>query len=285
MHLKLELLQQALAKLLGPIVRLALGQGLKYAEFDQTVRAAMVQEGKRLMERAGQRSDNVSQLATITGIHRKDLSIRIKQSGERLMNTQMSVPSRTYTRWLQWCVNDPALKRLVISDSDNPHSFEELVKHETKGDVHYKAVLDELTRLGVAQLADGGVEINPAGFVPSNDDQMMLAFLADNGRDHLLAAVQNVTEERGKFLERSVFAHGLSDQACQELLAKARGQWATTHALLFDDVLKAGDDEASTHPEPDVPYRMRMGIYAYYEPIDAELDNPATAQKSKVKDA
>jgi hypothetical protein len=150
--------------------------------------------------------------------------------------------------------------------------------------VHYKAVLDELLRLGVVQLAGDGVQINPTGFVPSNDDKMMLAFLADNGRDHLLAAVQNVTEERGKFLERSVFAHGLSDQACQELLAKARTQWTATHALIFGDVLKADDASQAEVAPPEVPYRMRVGIYAYYEPIDAPNEAQTDAKTSQASE-
>jgi Family of unknown function (DUF6502) len=260
MHRKIELVQLAILKLLKPVVKLALNTGLKHVELDQLLRTVLLDEAKKLLSDTGKRG-NVSQLAGVTGLHRKDLSARVKLPHASLVNTQMSVPSRVYTRWMQLSHEQAALAQLPVAQTtEQDLSFETLVLRETKGDVHYKVVLDELERLGVVQVNDGSVAINPSGFVPSNDYQMMLSFLADNASDHLMAAVHNVTHAP-LYLERSVFADGLSEHACQQLQKSAREQWDGMHTALFDNILKA--EEAS---QQSGQHRMRIGIYTYYEP-------------------
>lgn len=261
MRQKIELVQLAILKLLKPVVRLALNTGLKHVELDHLVRTVLLQEAKLLLSDAGKRG-NVSQLAAVTGLHRKDLSVRVKQPRVALVDTQLSVPSRVYTRWMQLVHGQSDLGQLPVAQT-TPHepSFESLVLQETKGDFHYKVVLDELERLGVVRVSEGMATINPSGFVPSNDYQMMLSFLADNTSDHLLAAVHNVTHAP-LHLERSVFADSLTQQACEQLQKAAREQWNDTHTVLFENILKAEDASGASGR-----YRMRIGIYTYYEPM------------------
>jgi Family of unknown function (DUF6502) len=261
MHQKIELVRLAILKLLKPVVKLALNAGLKHVELDHLLRTVLLDEAKKLLSDTGKRG-NVSQLAGVTGLHRKDLSARVKRPHAELVNTQMSVPSRVYTRWMQLSHDQATLAQLPVAQTTEQElSFEALVLRETKGDVHYKVVLDELERLGVVQVSEGTVAINPSGFVPSNDYQMMLSFLADNASDHLLAAVHNVTHAP-LYLERSVFADGLSEQACQQLQKATRDQWNDTHTVLFDNILKAEETTSDSGQ-----HRMRIGIYTYYEPM------------------
>ncbi len=269
MHQKIELVQLAILKLLKPLVRLALNAGLKYGDLDQLLRSVLLTEAKTLLSDSGKREDNVSQLAAVTGLHRKDLSLRIKQAHAALVNTQLSVPSRVYTRWMQLAHEQSNLAQLPVAKTTaQVWSFEALVLRETKGDVHFKVVLDELCRLGVVQTDGDTISIEPSGFVPSNDFQMMLSFLADNSSDHLLAAVHNVTRAP-LYLERSVFADEINEATCRQLQQAAREQWNTTHALLFDDILKT--ENSAQHAGR---HRMRVGIYSYYEPMPVVSEAP-----------
>jgi hypothetical protein len=79
-----------------------------------------------------------------------------------------------------------------------------VARQGSRGNLHHRAILDELVRLDMADEDDGYVELKAAAFVPAQDLQTMLAFLGDNSRDHLLAAVSNILGERPPMLERSV---------------------------------------------------------------------------------
>jgi Family of unknown function (DUF6502) len=274
MQQKIELVQLAILKLLKPVVKLALNTGLKYAELDHLMRTVLLEEAKLVLSETDRRG-NVSQLASVTGLHRKDLSVRVKQAQASLVDTQMSVPSRVYTRWLQLSRDHADLAQLTVAqNAEQEICFESLVLQETKGDVHYKTVLDELERLGVVQVSEGTVAIDPKGFVPSNDYQLMMSFLADNTSDHLLAAVHNITQAP-LFLERSVFADGLTEQACQQLQKATRERWNDTHSILFDNILKAEEASAASGS-----HRMRIGIYTYYEPMQAATQPDGVGERA-----
>jgi len=88
--------------------------------------------------------------------------------------------------------------------------------------------------------------------VPVEDLQSMLAFLGDNGRDHLLAAVSNTLGETPRMLERSVYARGLTLEDCEKIQLLARERWTALH-----------------HELADSKARIRVGIYTYYEDDEA----------------
>lgn len=88
----------------------------------------------------------------------------------------------------------------------------------------------------------------------------MLAFFADNGRDHLDAAVSNVLGERAPFLERSIFADGLSLEACADIHQLVRERWGELHQELAREMRTAVDTA-----DGDTAGRIRVGIYTYFE--------------------
>jgi hypothetical protein len=94
----------------------------------------------------------------------------------------------------------------------------------------------------------------------------MLAFLGDNVRDHLQAAVSNTLGQQPRMLERAVYASGLTLEDCERIHQVARQHWEATHHLLvreMTDAVEQSDGQGAG--------RMRVGIYAYYED---ERDRP-----------
>ena len=83
------------------------------------------------------------------------------------------------------------LETIEIATEGGGPSFESLARRASRGNVHHLAILDELVRLNMVAEVDGRAELAAAGFVPSGGLKEMLAFLGDNTRDHLLAAVSN----------------------------------------------------------------------------------------------
>ena len=245
-----------------PLVRLALAAGIKHAQLEELLRQLLLDEASALWKKNGVARPNVSQLSVTTGLNRKDVSQRVRVSlDEALPPTESSAAARVFTYWLQMSSTTPSLKALPVHG--NFPSFEAFAKLASRGDVHHRAVLDELLRLGMVAESDGIAELTAEAFVPSKDDKSMLAFLADNGHDHLLAAVENVLAPQPKFLERSVFAEGVPLHDCRELQDAMRQEWAGIQQRVVDKLTQA----IKVAPAEGT-HRMRVGIYTYFEPLN-----------------
>ncbi|WBY01796.1 DUF6502 family protein [Ramlibacter tataouinensis] len=244
-----------------PLVRLALGMGLKHPHLETLLRELLLDEATRLWQQQGVASPNISQLAVTTGLNRKDVTARVRRPTDPLPHTELSAAAKTFTRWLQLAGQDPALQRLPIAGSDEGGlSFEEVAREASRGDVHHRAVLDELMRLGmVIKASPSHVELAAEGFVPTADLQATLAFLGDNLRDHAAAAVSNAMGEAPLLLERAVFAEGLSEADCEAVHQWMRQRWAGLHRELVSQL-----SEAITRSGAQGSQRLRVGVYFYY---------------------
>lgn len=264
--------RSALARALRPLVRLGLALGLKYGDLDQLLRGLLLDEARRLARERGNGRPNVSQLSVTTGLHRKEVTARVRAEADPLPVTDQSAASRVFTRWLQHASLNPAFRRLPRLAPPGELSFESLAREASRGDVHHRAVLDELVRLGLAQDEAGEVVLCAEAFVPDRDRQSMLAFLGDNSRDHLLAAVANTLGQSPPFLERAVFADGIDLPAAQAVQQLARDEWVGLHHKLvgaLTDAVQAPGDHKNL--------RMRVGVYTYFEPLPDERPDAQAA--------
>ena len=244
-----------------PLVRLALAMGIKYSQLDELLRQLLLEEASLLWKKNGVVRPNVSQLSVTTGLNRKEVSQRVRVSvNDALPLTEASAAARVFTYWLQMVGKQPGLKILPVMGASP--SFELYARAATRGDVHHRVVLDELVRLGMVTESEGKAELTAEAFVPSKDDKILLAFLADNGHDHLLAAVENVLTGKPLFLERSIFAEGVSLQSCENIQDSMRKDWANTHIRLMDSLTDAIDVRPS-----EATHRIRVGIYTYFESL------------------
>lgn len=255
-----------------PLIRLALAMGLKHPHLEELLRDLLIDEARRTWQAKGVARPNISQLAVTTGLNRKEVTLRVRNEVDPLPHTELSSAAKTFTLWLQLANDDPGCRRLPTTTvaGATGHSFESVARTASRGDVHHRAVLDELVRLGMVTEKDGWAELLAEGFVPSRDMQATLAFLGDNTRDHLNAAVANTLGADPLFLERSVFADGLSADECERIHQLVRKRWNTLHHDLvrqLTDAVQKGDDGK--------PQRMRIGIYAYYDDQDPHAPSPA----------
>lgn len=255
---------EACARVMRPVVRLALALGLKHAHLEVVLRELLIDEARRAWRDKGS-EPNLSQLSVTTGLNRKAVTAKVRETEEPLPHTEMSAAAKTLTLWLQMCTDDPALRALPIAAEGEAASFEAVARRASRGNVHHRTILDELVRLNMATEQAGRVELNAAGFVPAKDLQGMLAFLGDNARDHLLAGVANTLGTAPPLLERSVFAAGITVEECERIHQLARQRWSVLHHELTREMTRAF--EAAQKPASG---RIRVGIYTYYEDSAAE---------------
>jgi hypothetical protein len=253
--------QAACARALRPLVRLALWVGLKHPQLEELLRELLISEAQQLWRSKGVAEPNISQLAVTTGLNRKQVTARVRGSGpDPLPHTEASAAAKTFTHWLQLAQQQPELRRLPLAAQPGTLSFEDVARQASRGDVHHRSVLDELVRLGMCDEERGWAELKADGFVPSGDLQTTLAFLGDNLRDHAAAAVSNTTGAAAPYLERAVFADGLSPEDCAAIHQLARERWHAMHREFVQSLTEAVERSRGTGTK-----RARLGIYVYFE--------------------
>lgn len=263
----------ALERVLRPVVRLALAFGLKYQEIDAILRDLLISEAQRgTLPRRGAAKLNVSQISVTTGLSRVDIKERTQSERTILPATELSYAAKTFTLWQAQAASDPTLRSLPLNPAGDETSFAGLARQATRGNVHHRAVLSELIRLKMAAQDGEQVTLLASAFVPHGDEQEMLAFLADNTRDHLNAAVSNVIGGEPPFLERVVFSQGIAERDCITAMATMRAGWNRVHADLVPHLNDAVDGLGAQES-----FRIRLGVYAYYEPW--KDDDPAPQEK------
>lgn len=262
----------ACARILRPVVRLALAMGVKHPHLEVLLRDVLLEEAARSWRRQGVARPNISQLSVTTGLNRKAVTAKVRETTDALPHTELSAAAKTFTLWLQMVSENLAFQRLPITaDGDDAPSFETVARLGSRGNVHHRTILDELVRLNMVAEQDGCAELKVDGFVPVDDLQSMLAFLGDNGRDHLLAAVSNTLGEQPRMLERAVFARGLSAEDCETIHQLVRERWSALHLELTGEMTRA------VKRAPDgAQGRIRVGIYTYYEDEPAPQGRPAS---------
>jgi len=272
---QLDWVLAACARVMRPLVRLAVHLGVKHAQLDELLRQLLVEEAQRAWRDKGT-EPNISQISLSTGLNRKAVTSMMRETVEHLPYSEMSAPAKTVTLWLRLCTDDSARRRLPINAIEGTPSFEEVARKATRGNVHHRSVLDELVRLGmVTESSDGFAELDADGFVPAQDLRGMLAFLGDNTRDHLLAAVSNTLGGEPAFLERSVFAKGIAAKDCERIHQLVRTRWNALHHELTQELT-----DAFTEAPKSASARMRIGIYAYYEKGSAPASEAAADESA-----
>lgn len=266
-------LQAPLARLLRPLVRLAIRSGLTFPALADLLRELYVNVAEHDFALTS-KSQTDSRVSLLTGIHRKEVS-RLRGAGApvNVVPVSISRTSRILARWLADShFSDGAGKPrpLPRSGSDAEPSFDQLVESVTR-DVRPRVVLDEwLDRGLVTRDAADRIILAEQAFVPKSGSDQQLYYLGRNLHDHIAAAVANVEGERPRFLERAVHYDGLT-QPIAEMLEK-RSREIAMEALTTAN----REAHAATEGVDDGGWRWNFGVYVYSEKVGGEADGEAS---------
>ncbi|MET0542286.1 MAG: DUF6502 family protein [Variovorax sp.] len=256
----------ACARLLRPVLRLALSMGMKHADLRQLLVTLLVEEGQRTWRAQGV-EPNISQLSVTTGLNRKAITGRQRTLVAAAPGAAISAASRTLTRWARMVETDPGSFSLPIVGAEGGRSFEAIAREASRGDLHHRAILDELVRLDLVEQRDGQAVLTSKGFVPRGDLGAMLSVFADNAHDHLAAGVHNVLRAGAPRLERSIYATGVRPDDCADIERLVRQRWTAFQHELADRMTSAVDAAG-----PAATARIRVGIYTYTGHVDDDIE-------------
>jgi len=259
-------LNRALKRLLRPLVRLLIRQGVTFPYLATLLKEVYDASARDDFAPADVRQTD-SRITLLTGVHRKDVKRfrDLEEQGVDVPPATLSLSAQIIALW----TGDPRYRALtgeplpLPRSAANGVSFEALVNRVSK-DIRPRAVLDDWIARGMAHLDDHErVVLARAAFVPREDIEEFAFYLGRNVHDHLAACDHNLEASGQPLIERAVYYDRLSQaslarleelsrEAGMELLLRLNSE---AHALAERDA--AGDDHDG---------RMSFGVYFYRDP-------------------
>ena len=271
-------LTRALSRLMAPIARLCLANGVTFAAAEEVLKQAFVQEAHSLQPGVSAHG-TVSRISTATGLTRREVD-RLIKTETRVRPTKPPIATELFARWIsETAWRDENGSPLILKRLGSTPSFESLAQSITR-DVHPRSILDELVRLGIAHHDEklDCVSLKRKDFVPGNDIQQMFNMLGDNVGDHLDAAVGNVMHDGNQHLEQAVFADELSAESIKLLQPILSSRWKALRDTLVPVISACIEsDRASGRIQNQ---RMRVGLYTFAESVPVADPSPEEQKES-----
>jgi hypothetical protein len=254
----------AVLRLLRPLVRILLRNGIPYGAFADLAKRVYVDVATSDHGIPG-RKPSISRTSIITGLSRKEVQrvLGLSLPSDAGAIAQYNRAARVLSGWAR----DPA----YVDDNGNPRplplddaepSFTSLVR-QFSGDMPTRAILDELLRVGaVTHDADGYIHLLTRAYVPSSGEAEKLGILGTDVRELIATIDHNLTSNPSEArLQRKVSYDNLPIDALPSLreLAVGHGQ-----ALLEYLDRWMSQHDRDTNPSISGTGRVRASIGMYY---------------------
>ncbi len=260
-------LKKAISKLLNPLVRLLLRNGLTYSEFAEIAKTAYVGVALKDFSVPG-RKPSQTRVSVLTGLHRHEVARILKtDSSEDSHTGRHHRAARIISAWL----TDPRFSVDGVANELNIDSEFSTLVADYGADVTTRAVLDELLRVGAVGVKDGKrVELLVRAFTPSESDEDLIHILGDSVTDLLNTLDHNLaSDDNNGRLQMSVVYSNLPDEALRniELISRDKAM-----SFLGDLNQFFATQDRDSNPKVTGTGRNRAGIGLYYfqQPFDSE---------------
>lgn len=268
-------LLSAYRRLMQPLVRILVRNGVSYYEFAELLKNVFVEVAERDFTIPGRRSSQ-SRVAILSGLSRKEVA-RQKGILDGGQVVEAASNLNRVTRVLVGWHSDPdytgpyGMPIELPFEADIGPSFSELVRRHS-GDMVPRAMLDELVRVGaVEQLGSGALKVLTRTYIPENLNPDALERFGEVVHNFVCTYEVNMEKPApgaGRF-ERIVFA----DDGLRAALMPAFDKLVRTKGLQLlvelDNWLSA-QELSSTAKSKDVP-RVKTGVGIYHF-IDDDRD-------------
>jgi hypothetical protein len=261
-------LMAALARLLAPLAQLMVAKGVPYAVVDEMLRRAVVTSAHAAHPGLPEHR-RASRVSAATGLNRREVNRLLAPAERRAGETGAPPRSPAAMVFAHWRSDAAYRTRAgvprVLARTGPAPSFESLAQEVTR-DVHPRALLEELLRLGLAthDAERDTVALAQSDFVPRGDAGRMLQWLGANVGDHLAGAVANLVEATPRHADQAIAAEGLSADSVAQVRPLLQAHWQRMtdelvpllERLIEQDAARADPGHPNTH-------RVRFGLYAF----------------------
>ena len=259
-----KILNASILKLLRPLVRLLLRNGVSYGDFADLSKWVFMDVASKEFGVPG-RKQTVSRVSVITGLTRKEVSRlqKIEKPDDSAISHQYNRAARVIAGWMRD-------KRFLTSKGEpahlhfdqGKHSFSELVR-EHSGDIPPRAILDELMRVGtVAKDEDGKINLVTDGYVPRTGDAGKLHILGTDVQ--LLLSTIDYNLQQGSLaprFQRKVSYNNLPVEALADFRSISAEK---SQALLMELDRILSQQDRDLNPDVKGTGKKEAGIGIYY---------------------
>lgn len=281
-------LHRALYRILRPMARLLLRNGIPFAEFAELVKRAYVDAA--MEDFSGQRRKPTdSRAAVMTGLTRKE----VRKQREILAGEHQGEPGKRQenraSRVVSGWVHDPAFQTSdgepaelsFDPSSDGAPSFSELVRRYS-GDMTPRAVLEELVRVGVVgEKGNGDLALRLRAYVPAGDSEEMLQIFGEDVSDLIATIDHNLVgrEAAGQPLFQRTLVY---NNIPPEVMARWRHHAARQSQELLEQLdkwLGPHDQDITGHGESKSSgdaVRTGVGIFYFEDPVQPDIHGEST---------
>lgn len=259
-----EALLSALKKLLRPLIKLLLVNGVTYPFLINVLKTIYVDVARKEFQLNGKPQTD-SRISLLSGVHRKDVK-RLAEENEQ-ENTEppnVSLGAKLVALWTshpQYLDENKHHIPLPRQASDGGEkSFEGLVSSVSK-DIRSRVILDEWLRIGMVHIDDEDrVCLNTDAFIPENGYEEKAFYFGQNLHDHIAAGSHNLLGQKPPFMERSVTYEKLSEESVAELaaLSKELGMQTLIEINKRAEILQTRDAQKGQANQ-----RINFGVYYF----------------------
>lgn len=268
----LALLSRAVQRLLRPLVRILLRNGVSYGSFADLAKWVYVDVATREFAIAG-RKQSTSRVAVLTGLTRKEVH-RLRQPSmpaDREIAERYNRAARVIAGWRREReFLDAEGRPAALPVSGESGSFTSLVRRFS-GDMPVRAVLDELRRVGaITELDDGRVELVTRAYIPKTSETDKLHILGTDVA-YLIGTIDHNlrSDSTAPFFQRKVAYDNLPDQVLPEF-RKLSAEKAQLLLEELDRWLAQHDRDAEPGVEGTGRNWAGVGIYYFEAPHSVE---------------
>lgn len=256
-----QILNESAQKILRPLIRVMLRNGVSCGNFEELVRKAYVDEAYAIGDK-NQTKTTVSSVSAQTGLSRKE----VKRLNEQTA-TQSDEIEKKYNRAVRvisgWfndkCFSDELGNAKTLNMDGENNSFAALVK-QYSGDIPTKAMLELLLAADCITVNDGKVKLIKHAYVPGKDSVEVIQILGADVNELINTIDYNLSvKESEKRYQRKVSTAVLNKNALQAFKKIANQQ---SQSLLEELDVWLSQNEVTSDDE-DACY-VSLGIY-YYE--------------------
>jgi len=263
-----NILNASVLKILRPLIRVMIRNGVSSGSFEELVRKAYVDEAFCLGKNSGTKT-TISSVSAQTGLSRKEVK-RLTES-ETSQNADIEQKYNRAVRVISGWTNEAAFtnsdgkaKDLSLDSADD--SFSALVK-KFSGDITTKAMLDLLIAADCVRVNGNKAQLIKQAYVPGNDSAEIINILGTDTNELITTIDHNLTaQENDRRYQRKVSTAVLHKDAVEKFKKLSNKQ---AQALLEN--LDAWISLNEVAPDDDNARYVSLGIYYYEQKSSGEI--------------
>ena len=256
-----NILNKSALKILRPLVRVMIRNGISSGSFEELVRKAYVDEAFALGENLNTKT-TISSVSAQTGLSRKEVKrlSELEADHNAGIEQKYNRAVRVISGWAnEQNFTDAKGKARILSLNGSDNSFSALVK-QFSGDIPTKAMLNLLIAAECVTVKENEVELIKHAYVPGKDSAEVINILGNDTNELINTIDHNLTaQENEKRYQRKVSTAVLNKDAIEEFKKLSNDQ---AQALLEN--LDAWVSQNEVDPDDENARYVSLGIY-YYE--------------------